>query len=105
MTPSELAQRTGVSERTLRRDLRALRSLGYDVTWTSGYELQERFNLDGSVAARTLAGVYEQQVRVVRQELPEPLAARVTADVDALAPAALASLFASAIERRLEAVR
>src|SRR5207249_3826029 len=43
----ELADRAGVSERTLRRDLAQLRELGYEVAYTSGYEVQERLNLEG----------------------------------------------------------
>ena len=47
LTPIELADRAGVSERTLRRDLAQLRDLGYDVAFTSGYEVQEKLNLEG----------------------------------------------------------
>jgi len=47
LNPLELAERAGVSERTLRRDLAQLRDLGYEVAYTSGYEVQERLNLDG----------------------------------------------------------
>ena len=107
LTPTQLARRAGTSERTLRRDLVALRGFGYDVTWSGGYELQERFDLDGagSAAGRSLAALYEHQLRLLRQELPATLADQVESDVEALAPAALAALFASAIERRLEVVR
>jgi len=105
LTPSELAQRMGVSERTLRRDLTHLRGFGYDVTWSNGYELQERFDLDGSGGGRTLASLYEHHLRLLHGELPVALAEQVEADVESLAPAALAALFAAAIERRLEVVR
>src|SRR5215472_14977818 len=47
LNPLELADRAGVSERTLRRDLAQLRDLGYEVAYTSGYEVQERLNLEG----------------------------------------------------------
>jgi Xaa-Pro aminopeptidase len=47
LNPLELAERAGVSERTLRRDLAQLRDLGYEVAYTSGYEVQERLNLEG----------------------------------------------------------
>ena len=47
LNPLELAERAGVSERTLRRDLAQLRDLGYEVAYTSGYEVQEKLNLDG----------------------------------------------------------
>lgn len=47
LNPLELAERAGVSDRTLRRDLAELRDLGYDVAYTSGYEVQEKLNLEG----------------------------------------------------------
>lgn len=47
LNPLELADRARVSERTLRRDLAQLRDLGYEVAYTSGYEVQEKLNLDG----------------------------------------------------------
>ena len=47
LNPLELAARAGVSERTLRRDLAQLRDLGYEVEYSSGYEVQEKLNLDG----------------------------------------------------------
>ena len=50
--------------------------------------------------ARSLAAVYEQQVRLLRTELPA-LATQVEAEVEAEAPAAVASLFAGAITRWL----
>lgn len=102
LTPAELADRAAVSERTLRRDLHELRRLGYDVTWGGGYELQERFDLDGAAGGRTLADLYAHQVRLLHSELPAAFAEQVAADVEALAPAALASLVAAAIDRRLE---
>ena len=100
LSPARLAARSGISERTLRRDLARLRGLGYTVTWSHGYEVQERFGFEGGGGARSLAAVYEQQVRLLRSELPER-AGQVAADVEAEAPAAVASLFAGAIARRL----
>ncbi len=47
LNPLELADRAGVSERTLRRDLAQLRDLGYEVAYSSGYEVQEKLNLEG----------------------------------------------------------
>jgi Xaa-Pro aminopeptidase len=47
LNPLELADRAGTSERTLRRDLAQLRDLGYEVAYTSGYEVQEKLNLEG----------------------------------------------------------
>jgi Xaa-Pro aminopeptidase len=52
LNPLELADRAGVSERTLRRDLAELRDLGYDVAYTSGYEVQEKLNLEGRAKSR-----------------------------------------------------
>src|SRR6266851_907738 len=52
LNPIELADRAGVSERTLRRDLAHLRELGYEVAYTSGYEVQEKLNLDGRARRR-----------------------------------------------------
>lgn len=52
LNPLELADRAGVSERTLRRDLAQLRDLGYEVAYTSGYEVQERLNLEGRARHR-----------------------------------------------------
>ncbi len=105
LTPAELSRRAGVSERTLRRDLAHLRGFGYDITWSHGYELQERFDLDGSSGGRSLSALYQQQLGLLRAELPHVLAEQVEADVEALAPAALAALLAAAIERRLELAR
>ncbi len=52
LNPLELADRAGVSDRTLRRDLAHLRDLGYEVAYTSGYEVQEKLNLDGRAGRR-----------------------------------------------------
>jgi Xaa-Pro aminopeptidase len=52
LNPLELAERAGVSERTLRRDLAELRDLGYDVAYTSGYEVQEKLNLEGRAKSK-----------------------------------------------------
>ena len=99
LNPLELAERAGVSERTLRRDLVQLRGLGYEVAYTGGYEVQEKLNLEGRAGHRSLGRVYEQHLDLLRKQLPKRLAAQVTEEVDSLAPAALASLFATAIER------
>lgn len=47
LNPLELAERAGISERTLHRDLAQLRELGYEVAYTSGYEVQEKLELEG----------------------------------------------------------
>src|SRR5690242_3532988 len=52
LNPLELAEKAGVSERTLRRDLAQLRELGYEVAYTSGYEVQEKLNLEGRSGRR-----------------------------------------------------
>jgi predicted DNA-binding transcriptional regulator YafY len=105
LNPLELAERAGVSERTLRRDLVQLRALGYEVAYTGGYEVQEKLNLEGRAGHRSLGRVYEQHLDLVTKQLPKRLAAKVTEEVDSQAPAALASLFASAIERHSEDAR
>jgi predicted DNA-binding transcriptional regulator YafY len=105
LNPLELAERAGVSERTLRRDLVQLRGLGYEVAYTGGYEVQEKLNLEGRTGHRSLGRVYEQHLELLRKQLPKRLAAQVTDEVDSLAPAALASLFATAIERHSKATR
>ena len=99
LNPLELAERAGVSERTLRRDLIQLRDLGYEISYTGGYEVQEKLNLEGKSAPRSLGRLYEQHLELLRKQLPKRMATQVTEEVDALAPAALASLFATAIER------
>ena len=104
LKPLELAERAGVSERTLRRDLVQLRSLGYEVAYTGGYEVQEKLNLEGRTH-RSLGRVYEQHLDLLRKQLPKRMAAQVTEEVDSLAPAALATLFATAIERHSGAAR
>jgi len=52
LNPLELAEKAGVSDRTLRRDLAQLRNLGYEVAYTSGYEVQEKLNLEGRARQR-----------------------------------------------------
>ena len=98
LSPADLAARAGVSERTLRRDLIELKALGYEVSYTGGYEVQENLNLEGRSTPRSLIRVYEQQLELL-QQLPKRLAAQVTEEVDSQAPAAIASLFAAAIQR------
>ncbi len=66
LKPLQLADRAGVSERTLRRDLIQLRELGYDVAYASGYEVQEKLNLDGRSKARSPKRVYEQQFELLQ---------------------------------------
>ena len=102
LTPAELAGQARISERTLFRDLTQLRRLGYPVTYSDGYQLQESLGLDGDEAPQTLATVYQQQLTLLRGEVPAALAARVEADMEALAPAALASLLATVLRRRLD---
>ena len=105
LNPVELAERAGVSERTLRRDLVQLRGLGYEVAYTGGYEVQEKLNLEGRTGHRSLGKVYEQHLELVHTQLSKRVAAQVTEEVDSAAPAALATLFATAIERHSGATR
>lgn len=69
LNPLELAERAGVSDRTLRRDLARLRDLGYEVTYSSGYEVQEKLNLDGRKSQRKKPTGDEELVQVVAQVL------------------------------------
>lgn len=101
LTPQQLAGIGGISERTLYRDLNVLRRLGYGISYSNGYQLQESLGLDGVPAAHSLAHVYQQQLTVLHDELPPNLARQVESDINALAPAALAALFATVIEKRL----
>jgi Xaa-Pro aminopeptidase len=66
LNPLELADRAGVSERQLRRDLRQLRELGYEVAYTSGYEVQEKLNLEGRPLSRAPKRAYEQQLELLQ---------------------------------------
>jgi hypothetical protein len=100
-TPAALAARVGVSERTLFRDLGALRRLGFEVGYQDGYQLQESLDLEGRGAGASLHREYDRHLELMRSQLPVAFAEQVEADVEARAPAALASLFAGAIERRL----
>ena len=69
LNPLELAERAGVSERTLRRDLAELRELGYEVTYTSGYEVQEKLNFEGRAARRKKPAGDEELIQAVAQVL------------------------------------
>jgi predicted DNA-binding transcriptional regulator YafY len=98
--PLDLAGRVGISERTLFRDLSRLRRWGYAIVYSDGYRLQESLWLDEGAGPQGLASAYREQVRLLEEEAPG-MAEGVIADVDAEAPAALAGLFAAAIERHL----
>src|SRR2546428_8958205 len=67
LNPLELAERAGVSERTLRRDLAQLRELGYEVAYTSGYEVQEKLNLDGRSKRRRRTEADDALLQAVAQ--------------------------------------
>ncbi len=67
LNPLELADRAGVSERTLRRDLVQLRELGYEVAYTSGYEVQEKLNLEGRGKQRPRARGDDALLQAVAQ--------------------------------------
>jgi predicted DNA-binding transcriptional regulator YafY len=101
LQPGHLSARIGISERTLRRDLIALRRLGYPLSYNDGYQLQEALRLDGPEGPRGLGGVYEQQIRALRAMVPAELAERVEAELEAEAPASLAALIATVLERAL----
>jgi predicted DNA-binding transcriptional regulator YafY len=101
LRPSQLAARADVSESTLFRDLGVLRRQGYAISFRDGYQLQESLGLDGPNPATSLGSVYEHQLRLLRQQLPAPLADQVQGELEAEAPAALAAIVATVIERQL----
>ena len=102
LKPGQLAARAGISESTLFRDLGMLRQQGYAITFSDGYQLQESLGLDGTNPAVSLAAVYEHQLDLLKEQLPALLADQVQAELEAEAPAALASIVAAVIDRQLE---
>jgi Xaa-Pro aminopeptidase len=66
LNPLELAERAGVSERTLRRDLAQLRELGYEVAYTSGYEVQEKLNLDGRARGKKRSSMDDTETELLK---------------------------------------
>jgi predicted DNA-binding transcriptional regulator YafY len=101
LRPNQLAARAGVSESTLFRDLGVLRRQGYAVSFRDGYQLQESLGLDGPSPATSLGAVYEHQLDLLRQQLPAALADQVQGELEAEAPAALAAIVATVIERQV----
>jgi predicted DNA-binding transcriptional regulator YafY len=101
LRPNQLASRAGVSESTLFRDLAVLRRQGYAISFRDGYQLQESLGLDGPNPATSLGAVYEHQLHLLRQQLPAALADQVQGELEAEAPAALAAIVATVIERQL----
>ncbi|HSR26454.1 MAG TPA: HTH domain-containing protein [Candidatus Eisenbacteria bacterium] len=101
LRPGQLAGRAGVSESTLFRDLAVLRRQGYPISFSDGYQLQESLGLDGPSPATSLGAVYEHQLDLLRNQLPAALAGQVQAELEAEAPAALASIVATVIERQV----
>ena len=101
LSPQRLAALAGISESTLFRDLNALRRQGYAISFHDGYQLQESLGLDGPNPATGLAAVYERQLGLLREQVPARLAGPIEAELEAEAPAALAAIVATVIERRL----
>ncbi len=103
LDPVHLAAAVGSSERTLYRDLEHLREIGFDISYADGYRLQEALALSPTThrGPHGLAEAYGELRRLVEAEAPAAFAAQLEGEVDALAPAALAQLFAEAVERRL----
>ena len=97
--PAELSQIASVSERTLRRDLRSLRRDGYHIRYRDGYQIQEVLPLDSSAAPNGLGSAHDRQLLMLRSRLPERLAGQIECELEAEAPAALASLIAHLLER------
>jgi predicted DNA-binding transcriptional regulator YafY len=102
LKPQRLAALAGVSESTVFRDLRTLRRDGYAISFNDGYQLQEPLGLDGPNPATSLAAVYERQLDLVHRQLPAALADQVQAELEAEAPAALAAIVATVIDRQLQ---
>jgi predicted DNA-binding transcriptional regulator YafY len=102
LRPGQLAGRAGVSESTLFRDLAVLRWQGYPISFSDGYQLQESLGLDGPNPATSLGAVYEHQLELLRHQLPAPLADQVQAELEAEAPAALAAIVATVIDRQVQ---
>ena len=86
LNPLELADRAGVSERTLRRDLAELRDLGYDVAYTSGYEVQEKLNLEGRGGRRPRRKGDEALLQAVAQAVESAGLWRDTERVEVAGP-------------------
>src|SRR5689334_17158094 len=86
LNPIELADRAGVSERTLRRDLAELRDLGYDVAYTSGYEVQEKLNLEGRGKSKPRRRGDDALLQAVAQAVESAGLWRDTERVDVPAP-------------------
>ena len=86
LNPLELADRAGVSERTLRRDLVQLRDLGYEVAYTSGYEVQEKLNLEGRSGRRPRGRGDDALLQAVAQAVETAGLWRDTEHVEPVAP-------------------
>ena len=86
LNPLELAERAGVSERTLRRDLAQLRDFGYDVAFTSGYEVQEKLNLEGRARRKARGRGDDALLQAVAQAVESAGLWRDTEGVDAAPP-------------------
>ena len=87
LNPLELAERAGVSERTLRRDLAQLRDLGYEVAYTSGYEVQEKLNLEGRARRAQRSRGDDALLQAVAQAVEAAGLWRDTERAEAAAPA------------------
>jgi Xaa-Pro aminopeptidase len=86
LNPLELADRAGVSDRTLRRDLAQLRELGYEVAYTSGYEVQEKLNLEGRSKRRPRGRGDDALLHAVAQAVETAGLWRDTNHVEGIAP-------------------
>src|SRR5260370_28906816 len=82
----ELADRGGVSEGTLRRELAHLRDLGYEVAYSSGYEVQEKLNLEGRSRRRPRGRGDDALLQAVAQAVESAGLWRGTGPSEMLAP-------------------
>src|SRR5438874_23691 len=86
LNPLELAEKAGVSERTLSRDLAQLRDLGYEVAYTSGYEVQEKLNLDGRARQKSRAHADDALLQAVAQAVEKAGLWRDTSPAGSVSP-------------------
>jgi Xaa-Pro aminopeptidase len=87
LNPLQLAERAGVSDRTLRRDLAQLREMGYEVAYTSGYEVQEKLNLDGRSRSKKRTSAEQTEIELLKAVAQAMGAAGLWRPVDQPTPA------------------
>lgn len=99
-TPSDLAEREGISERTVRRDLALLRRLGFEVSFEDGYQLWEELASLAGPDSDPVLSAYRRLTRALMTELPTRLATGIVHDLERLTPAAMVSVVATSLDSR-----